>query len=462
MKSSTTKLCMSGLLPRFTFFLSFILTMVFIPAFAIAQPSGPESFAPADSAISQPQTLTLAWSASVGADSYMLQVSEGNADFSSTIYNESGLTDTTQVITGLSSETAYYWRVNATNGNDVTSEYSETWMFTTWATPPVSPAPVILGTAGDFVILAKTAISTVPTSALTGDIGLSPAATSFITGFTLTDDTGFSISPQVTRKVYAADMADPTPSNLTTAISNMETAFTDAAGRPDADFNELHVGDIGGKTLIPGLYKWSSTVTAPGSFEISGGEDDIWIFQIAGDLTVAADINVTLSGGAQVQNIFWQVSGEVTIGTDSHFEGIILSQTAIHLLTGASMNGRLLAQSAVTLDQNSVTEPSSSDGEPTGIDEVENQLPTNVILSQNYPNPFNPSTVIGFVLPQQSNVILTVYNMLGMEVAVLISESRQSGHHQVTWNAETAASGMYIYRLTANDQVLTGKMLLMK
>lgn len=461
MNNSTIKFKTPGLISRITQMLSLPVIMVFmLNVTVIAQPSVPVMLVPADSTINQPQDLTLAWEASSDATSYTLQVSESD-DFSTTVFNESGLTDTTQMISGLSMDTNYYWRVNSSEESE-TSEYSEIWMFTTWSSLPVSPAPVELGTAGDFVVLAKTAISTVPTSAITGDIGLSPAATSFITGFDLTDATGYSTSPQVTRKVFAADMADPTPSNLTTAVSNMETAFTDAAGRPDPDFNELHVGDLGGQVLIPGLYKWSSTVTAPTSFEISGGEDDIWIFQIAGDLTVAADINVTLSGGAQVQNIFWQVSGEVTIGTNAHFEGIILSQTAVHLRTDASLNGRILAQSAVTFDQNDVTEPEADSSEPTSIEDSESQLPTAIILSQNYPNPFNPSTVIGFELPNQSHVNLTVYNMLGMEIATLISESRKAGSHQVTWNAESVSSGMYIYRLTASGQTLTGKMLLMK
>src|SRR5437870_12784913 len=96
------------------------------------------------------------------------------------------------------------------------------------------PAPVVLGGAGSFVILAKSATSNVPTSAITGDIGLSPAAASFITGFSLVHTAGTAVgtSAQVTGNVYAADYAVPTPANLTTAIGNMQTAYTDAAGRP--------------------------------------------------------------------------------------------------------------------------------------------------------------------------------------------------------------------------------------
>ncbi|MDZ7757094.1 MAG: ice-binding family protein [Rhodohalobacter sp.] len=245
--------------------------------------------------------------------------------------------------------------VGAKSSKGVALESKTEWSFTTGGSTATLEV-VELGTSGDYVILAKTAINNVPTSAITGDLGLSPAATSFITGFALTDNTGYATSDQVTGNVYAADMADPTPINLTTAVENMITAYNDAAGRPNPDFVELHTGDIGGKTLSPGLYKWTNTVTAAEDVVLSGGENEVWIFQIAENLSVSSDLNFTLSGGAQAKNIFWQVAGEVTIGTDSHFEGIILSMTGITLTTGASMNGRLLAQTAVILDANTIVE----------------------------------------------------------------------------------------------------------
>ena len=231
-----------------------------------------------------------------------------------------------------------------------------TWNFTTGGSVTVL-ATVNLGESGSYVILAKTAINNVSTSAITGDLGISPAATSYVTGFSVTDATGYATSAQVTGKIYAADMAAPTPINLTTAVNNMITAYNDAAGRPTPDFIELGAGNIGGKTLTPGLYKWTSTVTIPSEIVIAGGANDIWIFQIAGNLSVASAVNVTLSGGAQAKNIFWQVAGEATLGTTVHFEGNILSMTGITLQTGASITGRALAQTAVILDANAVSKP---------------------------------------------------------------------------------------------------------
>lgn len=439
------------------FSLSFVMTLMIFST-AMAQPAVPELSAPSDSAFDQPQNLTLSWKASASADTYTLQVS-GDQNFGSMVFNESLLTDTTQFISNLDLNTSYYWRVNATNTSG-TSDFSSQRIFTVWESVPTSPDSVNLGTSGNYVLLAKTAISTVPASAITGDVGVSPAAETYITGFNLTDATGYATSPQVTGKVYASDMASPTPSNLTTAVSDMETAFTDAAGRVDPDFFELHVGDIGGKTLIPGLYKWTNTVIAPGSFEISGDENAIWIFQIAGDLTVSSDINVTLAGGAQAKNIFWQVSGEVNIGTNAHFEGIILSMTAINLNTGASLTGRALAQSAITLDQNVITQPTFT--QATSVDRSDQTLPATFTLSQNYPNPFNPSTMISYQVPVNSKVRLEVFNMLGQSVALLVNEQQAAGSHTVRFDASALTSGMYLYRIHATGFNQTRKMMLIK
>lgn len=230
------------------------------------------------------------------------------------------------------------------------------WNFTTGGTLTTLDA-VNLGASANYVILAKTAINNSSTSTIIGDLGLSPAATSYVTGLALTNATGYATSAQITGKVYAADMADPTPVNLTTAVENMITAYNDAAGRPSPDFIELATGNIGGKTLSPGLYKWTSSVTIPSSITISGTASDVWIFQIAGDLNMSAGINIILEGGAQAKNIFWQVAGEATFGTTSHFEGNLLSMTGITLQTGATINGRALAQTAVILDGSSVTKP---------------------------------------------------------------------------------------------------------
>lgn len=221
-------------------------------------------------------------------------------------------------------------------------------------------APVNLGSAGNFVALAKTGISTTGTTAIVGDIGVSPAAASFITGFGLIADATntFSTSSLVTGKVYAANYAPPSPAYMTTAIADMQTAFTDAAGRTIPDFTELGAGNISGLTLAPGLYKWGTGVLVTGvGVTLSGGPNAVWIFQIGQDLTVSNSAMVTLSGGAQAKNVFWQVAGKATLGTAANFKGNVLSQTLISLNTGAAVTGRVLAQTAVTLNAAHLTGP---------------------------------------------------------------------------------------------------------
>ena len=137
----------------------------------------------------------------------------------------------------------------------------------------------------------------------------------------------------------------------------MQTAYTDAAGRTLPNFIDLGAGQIGGLTLVPGLYKWNTGVLISTDVKLSGGKNDVWIFQIAGTLTQSNAAKMILKGGARSKNIFWQASGGVVIGTTAHSEGVILAKTKIAMKTGASANSRLFAQTAVTLQQNAVTQP---------------------------------------------------------------------------------------------------------
>ena len=157
-------------------------------------------------------------------------------------------------------------------------------------------------------------------------------------------------------KIYASDYTTPTPANLTTAVGDMQTAFTDAAGRAP-DVTELGAGNIGGKTLTSGVYEWSSGLLILTDLTLSGSATDIWIFQVAQNLSVSNGTHIDLAGGALAKNIFWQVSGSVDLGTTSHFEGVILTQTAIAVHTGASVEGRLMAQTAVSIDSSTVVQP---------------------------------------------------------------------------------------------------------
>lgn len=223
--------------------------------------------------------------------------------------------------------------------------------------PATSTGPVNLGTAGNFVILSKSGITDVPTSGVTGNIGTSP----------ITGAADLLTCAEVTGSVLSVDAAGPAPCNvtapatLTTAVLDMQAAYTNAAGRP-AGVSELGGGNIGGLTLKPGVYKWSSGVNIPTNLTLRGSQNsnrgnlgNVWIFQIAQNLNVASGVSVILSGGAQSKNVFWQVAGQAILGTTSQFQGVLLSKTSIAMQTGASINGRLFAQTAVTLQMNSVS-----------------------------------------------------------------------------------------------------------
>jgi hypothetical protein len=236
---------------------------------------------------------------------------------------------------------------------------NKVWLFTTGTTIANGPDPVNLGTAGNFVLLSKSGISTTGATSITGDIGVSPIDATAFTGFSNYALFGtYATADQVTGKLYAANFAAPTPAYLTTAISDMEIAFTDAAGRTDPTATELGAGNISGMTLAPGLYKWGTGVLITGAgVTLSGGANDVWIFQIAQDLTVSSGAIITLADGAMAKNVFWQVSGQTALGTTVQFKGNILSQTLISLNTGATLEGRTLAQTAVTLEANTIILP---------------------------------------------------------------------------------------------------------
>jgi hypothetical protein len=242
-------------------------------------------------------------------------------------------------------------------GNALASDY--VWSFTTVTPPPpgppLGPPAVGLGLAGNFAGLTKAGITDVPSSAITGNIGASP-----ITGAAI----GVTCA-EVTGTIYSVDAAGPAPCAvidpvmLTTAVSNMETAYTAAAGRPAGVGPNLNLGagTVAGQTLVPGTYTWGSNVTITTDLTLNGGPNDVWLFQITGTLNLSPNMKVLLTGGALPKNIFWQVAGAVTLLTGSHFEGNILAQTNIAMQTGASINGRLLAQTGVSLQSNAVTIP---------------------------------------------------------------------------------------------------------
>jgi hypothetical protein len=228
--------------------------------------------------------------------------------------------------------------------------------------------PVDLGTAEDYAILAKTGIST-EQSVITGDIGVSPIAGESMTGFSFTmdDDGQFSTCAQSNGKAYAADYDVPTPARMTTAVSNMETAYTDAAGRANEDAARKNLGGgtlggaFGGKNapLTPGVYTFGTDIKITDDIYFEGDEgNNVFVIQITGNVFQAANKNVILANGALAKNIFWQISGNVEVGAGAHLEGILLVKTDITFITKSSLTGRVLTQTACNLQKAIIGEPS--------------------------------------------------------------------------------------------------------
>jgi len=223
------------------------------------------------------------------------------------------------------------------------------------------PPTVALGNVGNFVLFANTGMSSAVNSAITGDVGVGPAVTSaaITTGFTLTPLGEYATAPQVTGKVYAYEYTGPTPSFIVNSSNDMLIAYNDARGRTNPDFTNVGGGNLSGISLAPGLYKWTTSVNldAGSSVTLNGGPNDVWILQIAGNMTAGASSRVVLTGGALPKNVFWQLDTALTLGATSTFNGVVLAGSAVTVGANSTINGRLLAQTAITMDSDTITAP---------------------------------------------------------------------------------------------------------
>lgn len=250
------------------------------------------------------------------------------------------------------------------------------WSFTTGGALATTQGPVNLLSVltNNFVILTKAGITNTGshTSAVTGNVGASPITAAAMNNLFCTELTGtmYGVNAGYTGSgattcfagnpgVPAVVPPDANKTLVDTAVADMVTAYNEAAGRTGPDFINLHAGDISGQTLVPGLYKYTAGLLITTDVTLSGGADDVWIFQIAGNLTQGPGAKVMLAGGAKAKNIFWQVGGGVgvALNTTAVMEGTVLAIAAITMATGSTTHGRLLAQTEVTLDATTVTTP---------------------------------------------------------------------------------------------------------
>jgi hypothetical protein len=231
------------------------------------------------------------------------------------------------------------------------------------------PTKVNLLTTDSFAVLAGTAITNVPTSTITGNVGLSPAAGSNYSGLT---------AAQVNGTIYAVDGSGPAgsvnnPGLLTTAKNDLTTAYVDTMGRTPTTTFITGDNQLGGQTLTAGVYRFGNASTAnltaasPLTLDAQGDPNAVFIFQATSDLVTATGSVVQLTNGAQACNVFWQVGSSATLGSASTFKGTLMTLTAASVNSSATIEGRILAQNAaVTLNANTITRPATCLTSSTG------------------------------------------------------------------------------------------------
>lgn len=323
--------------------------------------TAPTLQSPANLAINQSTAIVLQWSAGAGDSVYHLQIDTSDI-FGTMVYNDSILIGNTHKIPGLKNSTKYFWRVavkDSLKSGGVKSEFSSARNFTTWNITPTTPLlPVTLGLTSGFSILSYAGITNTGPSVITGNVGVSPLAGSYMTGFG---------TPNVVGTIYGVDATGPSgsiafPSMLTVAMGDLTIAFNDAAGRTVDPIGIS--GNLGGRTLYSGLYK------SNGPLEITAGDltldaqgdiNAVWIFQIATNFNMTSGRQIFLAGGAKASNVFWQMGSSATFGTTSKMKGTILAHTAVTFATGAALEGRALSRTAsVTMQSNVIGGTASS------------------------------------------------------------------------------------------------------
>jgi Ice-binding-like len=209
------------------------------------------------------------------------------------------------------------------------------------AAAQAGPAIVFLGSAGTYAVLGASTVTSTGPTVVNGDLGVWPG-TAYVAG---------TPPATVNGSIHPGDVI------AEHAQASLAVAYKDAAGRSTAPISVA--GDLGGKTLAPGLYKSTSSLALTGTLTLHG--NGVYIFQVASALTVGTGGTVVLSGGATAANVFWQVGSSATLGTTADFKGTIMALASVTLDTGARLNGRALAlHAAVTMDSNDVTIPIGS------------------------------------------------------------------------------------------------------
>lgn len=224
-----------------------------------------------------------------------------------------------------------------------------------FAVSTVVQQSVPLGTTDQFALLSSSDITNIPSSTITGDVGITPGNRSSISGLT---------GPEVSGTIYAADDAAPIPTMLIAAKSDAESAYQNAVAATRGTPTPAS-GNLNGLTLTPGLYESGSSIEiSPGGFlylDAQGDANAIFVIRSATSITTEATSEVVLTNSAQAKNIFWVAGSAITLGTNSKMKGTLIASTSISLLTGSRLDGRALIQGAaagqISLDKATIVVP---------------------------------------------------------------------------------------------------------
>jgi hypothetical protein len=481
-------------------------------------PVVPTLLAPANGAVDQPADLTVSWNVSAGADMYHLQLGTDSLFTGGLVVNDSTLVDTTKAVSGLAYNTGYFWRVRAKNAGGYSS-YSSTWGFMTAGPPPGSPSLVAPPNGSVDQPTSLPFVWTRPAGATSFRLQVTTDST-FMTGFVVNDSTivdtskvvsGLAFNQKYFWRVGAQNAGGAGPYspvwNLTTLTSDPSVPvqleplngasdqprdvtfrWTRPAGATsfrlqvttDSTFSGGFVVDDATITdtlrAVTGLdylttYYWRINADNVGG---TSPWSSVWAFSVGiplpdpVQLVSPAPFSTTPSG--DVSFVWRQSQPQVTrywfeLSIDSAFAFRTVDSTLtdtlklISGLSGQTYFWRVRAGNGGGWGPYSETRNFTVI--ITDVGEVE-EIPTEYALNQNYPNPFNPTTEIRFALPEAGQVRLTVYNLLGEEIATLVDQQMGAGFHTVRYDAGMNSSGLYLYRLEVNGKAFTRKMMLVK
>ena len=387
----------------------------------IAVPGAPALLAPANGATGLQTSFNLVWNKTATATSYRVVVATDSTFGSGIVLNDSTVTDSLRLISGLSYNVKYYWHVSAKNAGGY-GVYSSVWHFMTLTQDPTVPVLVspLNGTTGTATSL--TLRWTRPSGATSFHLQFgtdSLFATTIIDDPAATDTsrnvTGLAYITKYFWRVNADNVGGTSPyspvSSFTTGIPTPSQVVL------KTPINNAHVPDTVA-TLT--WYKSTPLITR---YYVQIGVDSLFQFsQVDSTVTDTTTVRHALQFDTKY---FWRVKAYNAGGW-----------------------GPFSAVQAFIVG-------------PTSVDETR-PLPGTYVLNQNYPNPFNPSTQIEFALPKQDNVRLEVFNLLGERVALLVDGLENAGYHVVRFDASKLSSGMYLYRLTTSETTFTRKMVLTK